>query len=148
MSAAGNSSRRATLLERQGHAAVVGTGKEQERLFIASVLLLGWRALRRRFPQERWSRASERMLAFCASPTTSRIRATLPSPMIVAPAKTLSPLQLLAERLHYDFFRVIDFVHDQAKGMIVRLQHDDIRGSSWLHRVLVSVSASFSSSLR
>ena len=80
------------------------------------------------FSASAWSRASEKIFAFCARPTTSRIRATLPSPMIVAPAKIFEAPQLFAQRFDDDFFRVIDLIYDQPKRMVVRLKHDDIRG--------------------
>jgi uncharacterized protein with PIN domain len=45
--------------------------------------------------------------------------------MMVAPANAGDALQLLAERLHDDFLRVVDLVHDEAELAAVGLQHDD-----------------------
>ena len=45
------------------------------------------------------SRTSLTTLALCARPSTSRIRATLPSPMMVAPAKVLMPFSCLLSGL-------------------------------------------------
>jgi len=62
-----------------------------------------------------WSRASLTTLARCAKPSTSRISATFPSPMMLEPAKSLHGLQLLAQRLHHDLFGVIDLIDHQPE---------------------------------
>ena len=77
------------------------------------------------------SRLSLTTLEVCATPSTSRISATRPSPMIVAPAKRLDALELLAERLDDDFLGVVDLVDDQAELALVGLEHDDVDGGKF-----------------
>ena len=47
---------------------------------------------------------------------------------MVAPAKDEIPFSCLLERLDYDLFSVVDFVHDQAKLAAIGLQHHDVDG--------------------
>ena len=73
--------------ERDRHPAAVARGEQQHRLAVAGRLAGAGRLL-----DQRRSRTPETTCACWARPSTSRIRATLPSPMIVAPEKAPMPL--------------------------------------------------------
>ena len=40
----------------------------------------------------------------------------------------LYPLDLLAQRLDYDFLGIVDFIHDQSERLTIRLQYNDVHG--------------------
>ena len=72
------------MLERYSHAGIARAREKQEGLLFSRV--------RRRsaaFPARARSRVSVTTLARCARPSTSRMRATLPSPMMLASGKGL-----------------------------------------------------------
>ncbi len=48
--------------------------------------------------------------------------------MMVAPAKTATPFSCSSQRLHDDFFGVVDRIDHQPELTLVGLQHDDVDG--------------------
>ncbi len=76
--------------ERYGHAGIARTREQQEGLFLLAVA-----AASVVFSVRARSRVSVTTLARCARPSTSRISATLPSPMMLDPAKVFTVLSCL-----------------------------------------------------
>ena len=119
----GNSSSRVTMASGIATCGRSPTPGEQQR---------GRCSLPRRSPASRSARrraldASAAQVLAGPAPCTSRISATWPSPMIVAPAYSADALELLAERLDDDLLGVEDAVDDQAELPVVGLQHHDVR---------------------
>ena len=119
---AGNSSSRASVSRGTAMCASSGPVNSRKVLF--------WLRSRRRFGCDlfaaRRSCVSPIMLARCATPSTSRISATLPSPMMLAPANVLMPLSCLLSGFTTISSVSLIFVDDQAELAAVRLQDDDI----------------------
>ena len=85
----------------------------------------GRRRLARRRPAR--DRATSTItLARWAMPSTSRISATVPSPMMVAPAKAAMPLSCLPSGLTTISSVSLMLVDDQAELAVVGLQDDDV----------------------
>ena len=119
--ATGNSSSRASVLERDGHAGIARPREQQEGLlFVPRRRRFGGFFSQRAVPRFRNHAGALRQAEHIQDERHFAV------PHDARAGKGLNRLELFAQRLHHDFFGVVDLIHDQPELPLIGLHDHDV----------------------